>query len=231
MLDIKTKYEDNFLKISYVEGISNKLVTIAFSSTSRPGEDVASEEFILHSTKDSNAIFVIDKTNSYGNRIDWQLIQSHVRNLVGNRKARAVGFCMGGFLAIVASKYIEIDSVVSITPQYSIMPEYLSDNSYLLDLYTKNIDEFKVPSLDGYFVDRTRYYIYHASDADDLQQIEYLPKIDNVYVFDFGTAFDHGLPGQLGSRLHSLLLYGWYHEPDMVYNFINEYYEGKIEIA
>lgn len=229
--EIKQAYEDEFLKISYIDGISDTHVTISFSSSPRINEQFAKEEFINTSTEDSNAIFIIDKTNSFGNHFDWNTLLATIQPLIGGRQAKAVGFCLGGFLAIVLSKHIELDSVVAITPQYSVLPEYMLDESFMLEMYTYKIKEFKIPSLDGHFMDRTQYYIFENNEPDDVVQRQWFPwERDNVHLLNFGDDFGHGIAGQLGEYMDPCVRACWNHNPDYVSNFIKDYYEGKIKI-
>lgn len=229
--EILPVYEDEFLKITQINGISDENLTVAISSSPRIGETEAPEEFILHATDNSNAVFVIDKTNSFGNHFDWDILISTVKELAGNRKIRAVGFCLGGFLSIALSKHIKIDSIVAITPQYSILPEYMNEGSFMLELYTQHVKEWKIETLDGCFMEHTQYYIFENNEPDDVVQQKWFPfHLDNVRMFNFGDSFHHGLPGQLGEHLHSLVKECWAGNPDFVDKFIEDYYEGKIEI-
>jgi hypothetical protein len=221
--EIITLFEDDFCRISMIDG-DTEVVTVSISSTPRIGEEFSKEEFVKTSTKDGKAVFLIDKTSSYGNRLDWNLIIDTLSPHLVDKDVRAIGFCMGGFLATVLSKYFKIHSVVAVTPQYSIMPEFLQDNSYLLALYTKSISEWKVPSLEGYFQEETNYYIFASSDEEDMVQIANFPIQDNVFIFDFGEDYGHSLPGQLGADLEVLVEACFEHEPWVVTDFIEDHY-------
>jgi Dienelactone hydrolase family len=203
--------ETDFWKISMIDGDSD-VVTISISSSPRVGQQFANEEFVGTASKHGKAIFLIDKTNSFGNRLDWDVLINTIGPHLVNKKVRAVGFCMGGFLAIVLSKLFNIDSVVAITPQYSAANEYLPPDDYpgdrflwFRELYTDRITDFKIPSLDGYFQDRTQYYILNSSFNLDQWQIQYFPKQDNVHILQFGEKYGHELPGLLGENLHKFV--------------------------
>jgi hypothetical protein len=192
--------ENDLWKISIIHG-NTDTVTISFSSTPRIGEPFAEEQFIHTSIKHGTAIFIIDKTSSYGNRLSWEKIVELIYPYTINKKLQSVGFCMGGFLAIAMSKYLKFDSVVAFTPQYSILEEYLIPDSYMIELYTKKISEWKIKTLDGHFEDDTSYYIFSSSDPDDLWQIKHFPKQENIKVFQFGDKYNHDLPGLLGDNM------------------------------
>jgi|AntAceMinimDraft_13_1070369.scaffolds.fasta_scaffold00014_9 predicted esterase YcpF (UPF0227 family) len=221
--EIITLFEDDFCRISMIDG-DGDIVTLSISSSPRIGEDFSSEEFIKTSTKDGKGVFLIDKTNSFGNRLDWDVVIDTLSPHLVDKDVRAVGFCLGGFLATVLSKHFRIHSVVAITPQYSVMPEYMPEDSFMLGMYTNSITEWKIPSLEGYFQEDTNYYVFASCEADDKIQIAHFPIQDNVFIFDFGDDYDHGLPGQLGIDLETLVEACFEHEPWVVTDFIEDHY-------
>jgi predicted esterase YcpF (UPF0227 family) len=221
--EIITLFEDDFCRISMIDG-DGDIVTLSISSSPRIGEDFSNEEFIKTSTKDGKGVFLIDKTNSFGNRLDWDVVIDTLSPHLVDKDVRAVGFCLGGFLATVLSKHFRIHSVVAITPQYSVMPEYMPEDSFMLGMYTNSITEWKIPSLEGYFQEDTNYYVFASCDDSDKIQIAHFPIQDNVFIFDFGDDYDHGLPGQLGIDLETLVEACFEHEPWVVTDFIEEHY-------
>lgn len=230
MKDIVTLDETDLWRISMVDGDTD-IVTISISSSPRIGQEFANEEFIGTASKHGKAIFIIDKTNSFGNSLNWPFITTLIYPHLEGKTVRAIGFCMGGFLAIVMSKFFKMDSVVAITPQYSAANEYLPPEDYSGDrflwfreLYTDRIPDFKIPSLDGYFQDRTQYYIMNSSFNLDQWQIQYFPEQSNVHIFEFGNDYDHGLPGQLGDDLDILTEACFNHQPGVVRQFIQDHY-------
>tara|TARA_B110000483_G_C18125493_1_gene515447 strand:- start:286 stop:1005 length:720 start_codon:yes stop_codon:yes gene_type:complete len=238
MKPLTTLFEDNFLRISMADGFGDPdLVTLSISSSPRIGEKVAKEEFFGTITATSGkAIFIIDKTSSFGNRLDWDLIQTMLTPHLEGKTIRAVGFCLGGFLAVVLSKYFKIDAVIAITPQYGVSPDYFIRNendpnpdrfNWFTDLYTDKIDVFHIPDLNGYFQDRTRYYVLHGCFDFDLMQMKYFPVQDNIVVFDFGEDYSHGLPGDLGLDLPTIINACAEHKPEVVFDYIKKHYEDK----
>lgn len=238
MKDIITLYEDDFLRLSMVDSDGDPgLVALSVSSSPRIGEKVAKEEFFGTVTATSGkAIFIIDKTSSFGNRLDWDLIQTMLTPHLEGKTVRAVGFCLGGFLAVVLSKYFKIDAVVAVTPQYGISPDYFIRDeslpnpdmfSWFTELYTDKIDVFHIPDLNGYFQDRTKYYILHGCFDLDLMQIKYFPIQDNIVILDFGEDYSHGLPGDLEDDLPMIVNACADHKPEVVVDYIKKHYEDK----
>lgn len=225
MKNITTLVDTDLYKISMIDG-NTDVITVSISSSPRMDQDVATEEFIGTASKDGKAIFLIDKTNSFGNSLDWDTIVSIISEHCENKTVRIVGFCMGGFLAVVLSKFIKTDSVVAITPQYSASNEYLPPEDYdgdrfmwFRELYTDRIKEFVIPSLDGYFQDETMYYIFNSNFNLDQWQIKYFPKQDNIKIFEF-SKYDHSLPGELGDNLQTFVLDCFNHQTARIKEFI-----------
>ena len=205
-------------KISYFEKGSDDVV-ISFSSTPRIGDEEGHEQFIgTMSQNNKTAIFIIDLDNSYGNNLDWDHIVSLIKPIINGRRVSAVGYCMGGFLATVLSKYIEIDTVVSITPQFSIHPNLMPSYSFLR-IWADRINDWKIESLDGHFVNNTNYYIFGSEYIDDTDQINMYPELPNITKFIFpGTS--HDLPAVLDEHLGRLMLACIDGNPKMVADFI-----------
>ena len=224
---LTTLIDNEDVLVNYFDAKS-KDVVLSFSSTPRlaQGEEVAIEQFIgTLSNNNLTSIFVIDKKSSYGNKISLEEIAAAIAPiLIRADRVHAVGYCMGGFLAILMSKIINIESVVAITPQWSIHPEYLPDNSYLRE-FTNRITKWKYPTLHGSFRDHTKYYIFNSDDPDDQEQIKHFPQQKNIHIFEFGPAFGHDLPEALDGKLEELMLSCMFYGPDTTNNFIKDYYK------
>lgn len=220
-----TLLDDEFTKITYFDKQSDEVI-VSFSSTPRlpSGETEAPEQFIgTISSIGVTGVFVIDKTSSYGNKIDPNLIFETILPIIRGKVVYSVGYCMGGFLAIAMSKILASDAVVAITPQWSIHPDILPADSYL-NQFTDKIQKWTIPSLKKSFDKNTRYYVLNSDDADDQHQIKFFPKADNIRVFEFGPAFGHDLPQSLGSKTEDLVLDCLYGYPETVEQTISEYY-------
>jgi predicted esterase YcpF (UPF0227 family) len=221
--EIVTIEETDLWKVSRIANDDSKILTISFSSSPRIGESVAKEEFIGTASQ-TDAIFIIDKTNSFGNSLDWEHIANLIKPYASNKIVRAIGFCMGGFLSVVLSRYISMQCVIAITPQYSIMDGYIDRSNFPADMYTDKVSEWKIPTLDGYFVDKTNYYVMYTHEQMDLDQIKHFPKQKNVFLIDFGPAFNHGLPGQLGDSLELVVGLLFKGRVSRVNSFIKKFY-------
>jgi len=222
-----TLLDNEFVKISYFDKKSDDVV-LSFSSTPRlaQGEEIAEEQFVgTLSNNNVTGIFIIDKQSSYGNKINFGEIAATIAPIIINaERVHAVGYCMGGFLAILMSKVISLHSVVAITPQWSIHPDILPESSYLRE-FTNRIDSWEVISLENSFNDTAKYFIFNSNDVDDQYQIQFFPEQENLEIFEFGPATGHDLPEALGGKLEELMFACINDNPKMVEDFIDSYYK------
>lgn len=190
------------LKISYIEKHSD-LVFVSFSSTP-PDNTEIHEQFITTLTdKGVTGVYVMDKKSSYGNNIDWSRVADVVKTIANGRKMVSVGYCMGGTLAIAATKHLPIYRVLAITPQYSIHPSVLPKDSFL-NRWAEQIVEWKMPSLDGHINNKTTYFIAGTNNYDDVIQMDMFPDKANVQKIIFKTD-SHDLPGEMGNDLQEFM--------------------------
>ena len=155
---LQTVYEDSLIKISVIEN-SNDRTILCFTGVGHAlgGIDVQSEEFINASTQ-ATTIFIIDKERSFGNNLDFDLIANVIYPYIQGEKLYSLGNSMGGFLAILATKFFDIDVAIAFAPQYSVSKKVFPHEKRW-DVYVNNIKFFKFESLDGAFNDKTEYYI------------------------------------------------------------------------
>lgn len=224
--ELITLIDNDYVKITYFDKKSDDVV-ISFSSTPRlaQGEEIAIEQFIgTLSCNNMTGIFIIDKQSSYGNKLNFSEIAAAIAPLVVKaNRVHAIGYCMGGFLAILMSKVINLNSVVAITPQWSIHPDILPESSYLRE-FTNRVVDWVYPSLENKFAESTEYYIFNSDDEDDQYQIKFFPVQKNVHIFEFGPAFGHDLPEALDGKLEDLMLSCINGNPEFVSEFIGSYY-------
>ena len=197
---MNTIYEDDNLKISVIERDS-PYVTLCFSSAGFDfqGIDTTNEEFIRASMS-ATAIFIVDKKRSWANNIDFILLKNSIAPYVQNKTVNALGTSMGGYNAIIASKYISIHSIVAFVPQYSINKKIMPGECRW-DCFGKDITNWQIESLDGHFVPNTQYYILAGSVGGDRAHLEKMPTIPNIKKIYFQNSFfDHNVAPVLKSR-------------------------------
>jgi len=175
---MQTIFDDDSMKVSAIEN-GKAHITLCFTGVGHTfgGGDLQSEEFMRTSTF-STALFIQDKHRSWGNNIDFLKLKSIIETFDAE-KINAVGNSMGAFLAIVMSKFIDVSTVVAIVPQYSVSKQIMPDESRW-DQYVQHIRDWRFPSLDGCYVDNTKYYILAGVGGLDDKHLQLMPNGRNV---------------------------------------------------
>jgi len=193
-----TLFEDESTKISSIENPRSDHITLCFTGIGHAlgGIDVQREEF-LKASSGSTTIFVVDKFRSWGNNLDFSMLASMIDSYGSTKKVNAVGNSMGGFLAIVASKYIRMHNVVAFVPQYSVNKSIIpTENRW--DVYVDAIREWFHLSLGGYFIDHTNYYIIAGYGGDDEKHLNLMPNKGNINKIYFrNNRFIHNVAATL----------------------------------
>ena len=200
---MKLLYEDDNIKISIIER-DLPTVTLCFSGAALDdrGLDIVGAEFI-RASQTATAIFIVDKTISWGNNIDFDLLRNVIGAYTQNKIVNAIGNSMGGYNAIIASKVINLNTVIAFVPQYSINKKVMPGESRW-DCFGKNITNWRIESLEGYFNMHTNYYIIAGSTGGDRAHLEKMPATSNIKKIYFkGIFYDHNVAPVL--KNHNIL--------------------------
>lgn len=180
---IPTLYEDEHLKITYLEGEGEFcMVTFVGVGLGQGGVDIQNEEFKKLDSNLGPQIFVFDKNRTWGNAIDFQKIVDTVKPICENRRVITLGLSMGGFLAVVASRYLSPEACIAFVPQYSMHPQIMPGERRWA-AYARNIKNWNIPSLDAYFEDSTQYYIFFTADPMERQHLLKFPDQENIQTY------------------------------------------------
>jgi len=106
------------------------------------GVNVQKAEFFGTGRNFDNLLFLTDKTRSWGNLLDFDDIAARLAPFREGTELSAIGNSMGGFLAIVASRFMPMRRVVSFVPQFSVDPA-LVPWEFRWKEYREAIREFK----------------------------------------------------------------------------------------
>jgi hypothetical protein len=188
---MKTVVDNKFLRVLVSETDSN-YATLCFTGVGHAfgGIDVQTEEF-RRSSQRSTSIYVIDKQRSWGNYIDFLELFRLIRPFLRGKTINALGNSMGGYIAILASQFIEMSVVVTFVPQYSVSKQIIPDE-FRWDRYVNEIREWKYLSLQDSFNPGTRYYIIAGAGGDDDRHLKLFPKSSNIQrIFFTESKFDH----------------------------------------
>lgn len=206
--------DDSHVRVSVVPSDSAQ-VTLCFTGVGHAmgGVDVQGEEFTRASSS-STAIFVIDKQRTWGNSLDFPAIVAAVAPYIDGKEINALGNSMGGFLAILASRFVDLASVVAFVPQFSVS-KAIVPSEHRWDQYVDKISSWRYESLAGCFLQRTSYYILAGYNAVEAKQLDLFPSAPNIHKIYFrGGRFNHNVAQELKAA-------------GLLYPVIGDCFEGK----
>ena len=161
------------------EGRNDKLV-VCFSGVAKSKDVVPPYEFPRGATENgkNHVLFVADPRRTWLNGPTlMERIGEEVERIVaetGITSVSTLGHSMGGFSAIVMSKFIAVDNAVAFAPQHSVHPE-IAGNERRWKEHTDRITDYRVRSVDDYWVDRTTYFVFHGDHRRDQYQRDRFP--------------------------------------------------------
>ena len=154
---MKIFYEDDFLKISYSNEFKSDRCLVVFTGVGHAmgAINIQREEF-YNQHKLGMVIWITDKKRSWGNNLNIKKISGAVKKLSENRKIYIIGNSMGGFLAILFSKFLEAKKVIAFSPQFSVCPDIVPDEKRWMN-HRQFIDEYRYKDLSDSFDRNTKY--------------------------------------------------------------------------
>lgn len=182
---METLIDSDVLRVSVARDGDSKYITLCFTGIGYAygGLDIQGEEF-RKSAKNGTSVFIIDKQRSWGNYLDFGQIKAIVDSLGPGHTVNAVGNSMGGFLAILASRYIEIANCIAIVPQFSVHKGVFPDESRW-DKWVDKIANWKILDLGNCFNESTNYYILGGVGGADDKHYNMMPNKKNVHKIYF----------------------------------------------
>ena len=200
-----TLVDNDLVRITAARGNSDR-ITLCFTGVGHGygGIDVQSEEF-RKSAQQGSSIFVIDKMRSWGNNLDFAEIAEIARSFGRDRVVNAIGNSMGGFLAILATKFIDINACVAFAPQFSVHKGVLPCE-HRWDGYVDKIAHWKYRDLGDAFNPPCRYYVFGGVGGEDDPHLRLIPDGANIHKIYFANEkYRHEIAAALRGEK---LLYG-----------------------
>lgn len=174
-LNIQLRVDDDALRVWSHDGTSGDLI-VAFSGIGPSPKKLPGYEFAATATGNgrNDALFIADPNRSWLNHPGLiERIAEYIRTEVDRKAPRrimAIGHSMGGFAAMVLPAFVRFDTVLALSPQVSVHPELVPDESRWLE-HRSGIDSFKVRSFLDHIVPTTSYVtVFGALGADRIQR-------------------------------------------------------------
>ena len=164
---MKIFYEDDLLKISYVDDFITNRCLIVFTGIGHKlgGIDVQKEEFYSQH-KFGMIVWITDKKRSWGNNLNVKKISEKLIKLSKNKNIFIIGNSMGGFLSILFSTFLNAKKVIAFNPQFSVCPEIVSTEKRWMH-YRKFITKYRFKDLSNKFSKNINYSLFFGDNSED----------------------------------------------------------------
>ena len=187
-MTIKLFYEDEMLKITYLDNSNSSRCLIAFTGIGHAmgGINVQREEFFSQHAL-GMVIWITDKRRSWGNNLKVERISNAIKNLCSEREIFLIGNSMGGFLAILFSRALNARKVMAFVPQFSVSPNIVPTEKRWME-YRKGIKNIIYEDLSKSFSDDIDYVLLMGSGgAEEIhyQKFACLSQKPNLQLFKF----------------------------------------------
>ena len=153
----------------------NDRLVVCFSGIAKSRDEVPPYEFPRGATENgkNHVLFVADPRRTWLNGPGLiEKIEAEVARIVaeeGITSVSTMGHSMGGFAAIVMAKFMPVENALAFAPQHSVHPE-IAGNEHRWKDHLARITEFRVRSVDDYWVDGTTYFVFHGDHPRDQYQ-------------------------------------------------------------
>lgn len=200
MIDI---YEDDLLKISVVENadaVRADSVMLSFAGHGHKVGDsrIQKPEFFGAGRAFAATVFIFDKTRSWGNELDFSVIEQKIAKYIEGRKIFTIGNSMGGFNAMLACHYLPVVACVAFVPQFSVDQRVVPwENRW--GPAVARIKTFDVSMISDFMNTETRYYLFSSGRGLDYFHAALFPMGPNIFHYRF-RRFGHNVSGLLKEK-------------------------------
>ena len=172
------------LVVDVVKGRSRTLV-VSLAGVGQERNVPPPAEFYGSATQmgENHAIFVSDAERSWMN---YPGIADRLVNLIKVYQRQndidhtvLLGNSMGAFAAIVLADLIAVDTVIAFTPQYSIHPELVPEETRWTP-FREAIRDWRFDSVGDMAGEQTVYYLFHGDAPSERMHWEQLPTGDHI---------------------------------------------------
>ncbi len=114
----------------------------------------------------NHVLFVTDASRSW---LNGPGVAEHIIALIEDYRVEhgidevvLLGNSMGGFAALMLAEIMEVDTVIALSPQFSMNPDLVPEETRW-QFWQKKIAEWRFPCVAGLQVKETTYFIFHGS--------------------------------------------------------------------
>ena len=168
------------------------------------GLELQREEFFGTASEraERSVIFIFDKKRSWFSNDQKNIELFHFIDYFCNKqryeKRYAIGNSMGGFGALIAARYMQVDRVLAFCPQFSVNNDLMPEETRWKN-WTDRIGKFDIASVNDGKYGRGRFFIIHGADGPDKYHYNRFPKHRNIHHYIVPNA-DHHVAKKLKAR-------------------------------
>ncbi len=191
--------DDQHVSLSKGENSEVAIFTCTGVGHAMGGIDVQKKEFVNTAFRHGTIVTVIDKTRSWGNRVDFQAIADATRDTLKNASmVMCVGNSMGAFNAVVLSHYVRANRCLAFATQYSVLPRIVP-NENRWRKYVNAIERFEIESLESWFGRDTHFTMLSGNELLEQHHWSKIPNQPNIANIVVRNA-DHDIAAHLKYR-------------------------------
>lgn len=188
------------LRMQYRGGSTDTLV-VSLAGAGRNDFEKPCNEFYKTAAQGgrNHVLFVIDDSRSWlnGPGVADQIVAAIrlLRRAIGASRVVALGNSMGGTMALHLAQIAPIDAVIALTPQYSVDPKVLPDETRW-QKFRDQIERYDFRTLDVLPEAQCEVTILHGDSTDELRHAERFPRHADLSHYIL-PGFDHELARDL----------------------------------
>lgn len=206
------------LNLAYLPGTGDRLV-IAIAGVGKGRGNVQPFELVGTASDHgkNHVLLVADPLRCWMNHPDYAAeLKAQIEAMVevfSPKEVVALGNSMGGFMAIHLADIVPIDTVIALTPQYSVHPELVPEETRWQH-YRGNIKTWLYPDIGKMAAPGTTYFVFHGDSPGEQRHWRHLPKDGNLYHFILSKS-GHRLAFDLKKRnvLNRIIIAAMDHRP------------------
>lgn len=180
-------YEDKNILIKGRKKDSSDICLLSFTGVglAMGGVNIQKEEFVSSLLKNGHSIFIIDKSRSWSNNIDIDIVKKTINNFLNglpNVRLVSIGNSMGASNALFLQEELKIDLVIAFAPQFSVHPDIFPNlENKNWEEYRNAIKNWKYISLENIGNYSGLKYIFHGDSFQEKKHSSKFPKKIRIF--------------------------------------------------
>lgn len=189
ILDIVPLQHSEDFALSYIKGSGPRLV-ISLAGVGTQPDVMPPYEFIGTASEggQNHVLLVSERARTWFNdtRLEAAILQeiNAIKARHDIQEVVTIGNSMGAFMGIVLAQLIKVDRVIAFSPQYSMHPELVPDETRWRK-WRNRIAEFRHPHAGDMNSAETSFFLFHGDAEEEIRQWRHFPVDRRLHHFIF----------------------------------------------